>query len=481
MASRSVHVWQPIRVLGIVFLGTLLAACSLGRSLTTTRNAEQEPAPLRKPQWSVRLSGTDSPIVARATDDAVVVVSDQTLTVFNRRDGSRRWSRSADAYAYRLGHRVITTSDSVIDLGNSSVVVYHLADGEERLRWKYDSPYVAEVGVLASGLLTRSCEHSEKCTVALLDFRTGKPAWQRQFGDVRRLLSPAPRDVTPGSGGPGVPDLVDPLLAPDDSEAVVVTDGATAESPDAPDRATRLDVRNGATLGSFAVPDDLEDSSDGAFLVDGVILHGEDPCGQFRAYDARTGAARWSHTVNQQHIDLTKVGIKVGNVSLACESRPPVVDRGLLVSTPQHQPQIMDLATGEPRWTAKSEGVWLGYDAGIAMAWTDPGGPYHAIDTRTDKRLWTHRPPWLQDHDPQDAGMALAAYAVGFGQFFYSGVEDNGSYQRRSVVRVLDLRTGNPLWAATGDNRLIGVGTDWVATASVPGLGDPAEVRLFKR
>lgn len=482
MAFRSVSVWQLIRVLGVACLGILLTSCSV----VTRSNAEEEPAPLCGSQWSARLSNAERPIVARATADAVVVVTDGAVTVLDRRDGKRRWSQATETPSYQDGHQVFVVNDSVVVVGGKSAVVYDLTDGEQRFRWQHDSRHGTQgVGVLRTGLLVDSCgTHYQDCTVSLLDLHTGKPLWQRQVTALHKLLSPAPRDVTPGSGGAEVTDLMDPLLPSEGAEAVVLTDGTVEGAPDEPDRATRLDMRTGAVVGSFAVPRELGRSTSdggGTRLLGDVILHSENACGQYTAYDARTGAQRWSRPVNQRHLELPTSSY-INDMSVKCEStQPPVSDGGLLVSAPTHEPQIMDLTTGEPRWTAKPEGVWLGYDNGIAMAWTDPDGPYRALDTKTNNELWTHRPPWLQEHDPVDAKLALAAYAVGFGQFFYSGIEDNGSSRDRSVVRTLDLKTGRPLWAAKGDNRLLGVGDDWVVTTSVPGYDDPTEVRLFER
>lgn len=462
-------------------VGALLVSCSLTRSLTRS-NAEQEPAPLRDPVWSVRLSGQNDAIVARANDDAVVVVIDGELVVLDRRDGKRRWSQAVEISSYDPDHQVFIADDSVVVSDGRSVAVYDLADGEQRFQHSGDQYRADPVAVVEAGVLITSCtDHGRICTVSLLDFRSGKPTWQRQFEQLRELLTPAPRDVTPGLGGPGAVDLVDPLQVPGGDEAIAVTYAPSSETPD---RATRVDVRTGALLGSFALPAEYGgaavDTGD-TRLLGTVMLHGAAACGQHTARDARTGAVLWSRPVYQRHVELEPIVLSRGDVPVGCGSKAPLVAGGLLVSAPRHQPQIMSLSTGNPQWTAKPEGVWLGYDGGIAMVWSDPVGPYLALDTRTDKQLWTHQPPWLLKRDPAKAKRMLAAYAVGFGQFFYSGVEENGRADERSVVRVLDLRSGRPVWAARGGNRLLGVGADWVVTASVGEYRDPVEIRLFKR
>lgn len=463
-------------------VGAVLMACSLG-GLGKGEEGQPEPAALRDPQWSVRLSGVADPVVAQVAGDAVVVVADEKVTVLDRRNGRHRWSRPTGSPSYRARQQVAVAGDSVVVTGSDATVVYDLTNGDERFQWSHNHAYVNNATATESGLLVQSCDDAGKCTVSLLDLRTGKPLWQRAFTRIQALLPPTPPDSTPGPGGVSATDLVDALAPASGKEAIMVTRGQYGDSGRAPDRATRLDVKTGAVLGTFAIPPGADGTNEwrSAWLVDDLVIQAEEPCGPYRVYDAHTGALRWNRVVNQRQLDLSASGVTVGEATVGCKEWPSVVDGGLLVSTPQDQPQIVDPKTGEPQWTAASRGIWLGYHDGLAMMWTDPDGPYLAADTATNKQLWTHRPPWLQKRDPAEAKMALVAYAVAGGQFFYSGKEDNGSYDYRSVVRVLDLRTGRPVWAAKGENRLIGVGGDWVVTTSVPGYGKPTDIRLFKR
>ncbi len=194
----------------------------------------------------------------------------------------------------------------------------------------------------------------------------------------------------------------------------------------------------------------------------------------------RTGRTRWTAKVGQWSLeDLSEASCESENLQLTSE--------GLLTATANHGVQLLDLATGRPRWTVTGWAPPVALSGDVLVMGRDPedqgfgaaqpSASYIALDTRTGRTLWTR----------QCAGEDVVVTPQ---RFVCANGEGVGDVHATLRVWVRSLRSGDVRWVtpgtpqwAGGDAPQFSAGDDWLMTFRVvreQDRGFDAQVRIYR-
>jgi outer membrane protein assembly factor BamB len=198
------------------------------------------------------------------------------------------------------------------------------------------------------------------------------------------------------------------------------------------------------------------------------------------AFDLRSGNRGWTRTAGQWQRPEGIWGVH----DVACEHSawaPFVAGPAMVAMTPDARAQLVDLATGQVRWTGEPGVHALALTDGAVIVRGDggKGDELVGLDPRDGRRRWTAK---LPDDITGDTAQLNRTAAVGDRFVYaYTYIAPGAGVHIREVLRLVDGTSGRVVWAADGSNFLLGAGRDWVVTgaAGIEDPDQPAEIRLF--
>jgi outer membrane protein assembly factor BamB len=429
------------------------------------RSADAGPA--HAAAWSVRLTGLGPVRTATVTGDAVVVVGEEKLAVLDKRDGRLRWDKPIDQRRVRVG------DGGVVVYSRGSATVYDLGTGEER----FARTFTGDVAVTTSTAVVNDCpDGGARCQLVAVDLATGgqrwqtsyprHPGWEQSWASVEVLGSP----MVLGGNQRAEP------MSTRSAEVVLVREG---REPDGRWKTVSRSITTGEPVGTYSLPEGTAWTVTDQTLLSWDIRRKECDV-PVTAFNPRTGERTWTVTAGQWHLPEGVYGAH----DVTCEGSawaPMVAGPSMVTMTTDARAQLVDLATGQVRWTGEQGVHALALTDGAVIARGDGGDADELVglDPRDGRRTWTAP---LPDDGLGDTEWLNRTAAVG-NRFLYSYTYTypGPGVRFREVLRLVDGTSGRLMWAADGSNFLLGAGDDWVL-AGGPGIEDPdqpAEIRLF--
>jgi hypothetical protein len=430
------------------------------------------PSPIGSPTsraaaWSVQLTDGWGPVrAAQLAGDVVVVQTRNGVATLDRQSGATKWHHPGISGET---DRVFVTADAVILIGTTGTApaarVLELTTGATRFTHQLTGQVDSAV-MTPAGLLVADCPQSGGgCTVAGLDLRTGKTAWQQPAPGNARLSAALNTPTRVVTADRSVPDYAMPFQVPDVSTVLMTQQAAGGDI-------TSLDATTGRVLGrtpatvagktNRPVTNQRYLSWDPALRDCALPVSGG---------DTATGSPAWTVTVGQ----WTEVPTE-GTGQPTCQGggwRPAVTGDRLLAMTADERPEVIDLTSGTVSWTGPAGAHLAGAVGNTGIVRTNHAlGDLAAIELGSGRTVWSrHLPPQI-----------LYRVAVSADRIAYvTTATSAGSARPTGTLTVVDGQNGRA-WTAAGDNQLLGLGPGWVIGGTGgQTLGDtgPAEVRLY--
>jgi outer membrane protein assembly factor BamB len=406
------------------------------------------------PAWTTALGGWDAEL-AKAGD--VAVLAEETkLRGLSWSTGAGLWQRSIPAGNSRTwsvvagGLIAITTPDRTRRVPAHRLEVLQASDG--RTRWTTRAS-VRQVAVYADAAYLFDCTDRTSfrptgCTITSRDLRTGRQRW--------RIPTRSGTTGVDGSTAIGQEDRIAPASGRH-LTAKLGPDGRRGDRPYA-----ALDSRTGVPLAGR-----IPHHSWYALMVGNsfVTTDNDPPPGvkacpvAIRAFDARTGARRWSTTL---YSGREADGACVKSLG-PLQNRLRILGHGSRIAAAgaDGRPVLFDLAAGRRVWTGSEPGTVVAGDRRALLVRTrfDAGG-LSLLDARTGRRRW-------KAPDPGEAWSGVSRNAhVGSRLVVVDGDDPESPDGRASAswyVTGYDARTGRQLTRSEG--HLAGAGDDWLAVA----------------
>ncbi|MBM7791112.1 outer membrane protein assembly factor BamB family protein [Tenggerimyces flavus] len=433
-----------VAVAGCTSAGTDVEQPAPSTSPSATPSATPTPALAeRAAVWEVDLPGAGTFENATVVGETVLVQAERQLVALNRTDGKVLWKLAVEGET-----RVSATTTSVVVEDRRRLQGVHLRTGRPRYQRPRDgsSPDAAVTSgwVVVPDCARKTCEavglrlpgFSKRWTYdfpRLVDARRTSPNVDARDSDLYRHYF----------------DLTDPALV-GPSELVVV--GREIEG----DRVmTALDTATGNPGRTFSA------------LGPTIVLSGSigltwdrstTGCeARLVAQDVRTGKQAWERDVNTW--------------DCVSESGYPLVDGKVVAGTTVNgKPTVIDLATGEVRWTGQLDASPMALTDGTLLART---GDDSRAESLVGLDLADGRQRWKLDLPGTLLVGDRANAAVNGDRLAYTAPSTSQAGPRR-VVNVHDALTGEALWIATGADDLLGLSAQWMVTQAGAG-----RVQLF--
>lgn len=411
-----------------------VGACSSGKSEKVLPNATA--------QWTSHVGAPSSSDVI-ATDKYVFV---ETRNASSSRDGFQVLDAATGERKWDLPP---ADDDRLIWVGDTAVVVTeHGDDGKQTTVYSSSTgrrmyttgpedinttwPVVTN-DTLVQGNESAAASHSGAEAIGI-DLATGKKRWSTDLpgkpGSFMDLSVAAPKSDGELQGGTEKHTLQQASTTP-------LVFAGTGQDPEVMDSTVSLDTATGNTKWTWKKPlngktsgHDVGTLSNGDFWY----VRGSCPDTSIDVIDAKDGKVT---TTPAERTFFDSEG------SSTCEGGAddgvfPVEKTLAMAQNDKHRPEVIDLTTGKPMWTAKESGTPLVLHRKVAIysaAGEKRRSDTSAVDVATGKRLWKehgddtlNRPGWVE-----------------------SACDDLVFSSDQTYTYAFDLRTGRGRWRTAGN------------------------------
>lgn len=322
MQRRGPHrtTWVLIVVAAVIVLSAAAAIW-----ITTLSATAAEPTV----DWRVGLNETVGPPDAVAVGDSVIMLADGDLIVLDAASGAGRWTVPDVAGPVRV------TADAVVYASDGLIKVHDLASGQERFN------YQAELGHnppfwTASPTTLVTVERNGKNRLAVAtSLTTGKQLWSKPYSKELAVSTP----VLPNPVRTAV-DAVSGIQVAAPTPAVYVNVGLRENGDE---KTYALDIAHGVDR---VGPQSVFDLDTYPLIAVGErvvsVSERRDCATSLTLYDPATG---------------TMGAASFGADCDAAASSVRVEGGALIGQNGDGRPQVVDVASGQPRWTAEGRGV----------------------------------------------------------------------------------------------------------------------------
>lgn len=357
MQRRGPHrtTWVLIVVAAVIVLSAAAAIW-----ITTLSATAAEP----KIDWRVPLAEQQTPPDAAAVGDAVVMLADGDLTVLDAASGAVRWTVPGVEGPVRV------TADAVVYASGALIKVHDLAGGQERFSYRAElghNPPFWTASPTALITVERDGKNREAVATSLI---TGKRMWHQRFDKELAVSAPVLPDPvrTAMDSASGVQ-----VAAP---TTVVYVNSGLREAGD--EKTFALNIATGDPAKSPGTVFDLDTYS--------LITVGE----RVVSVTERSGCA-----TKVELYDPASGAGKTASFGADCDASATTVrvDGGALIGqNVDGRPQVVDVMTGEVRWTADSRGVAQAFREPV-VAYSPDGAdqPLRLVDVTGGPEPWQAR------------------------------------------------------------------------------------------
>ncbi|GLZ77417.1 hypothetical protein Afil01_22240 [Actinorhabdospora filicis] len=328
--------------------------------ITTLSATAAEP----KIDWRVPLAEQQTPPDAAAAGDAVVMLADGDLTVLDAGSGAVRWTVPDVEGPVRVA------ADSVVYASGALIKVHDLAGGQERFSYRaelgHNPPFwTATPTTLVT--VERDGKYREAVATSLT---TGKQLWHKRYDKELAVAAPVLPDPvhTAMDASPGVQVAA--------ATSAVYLNTGLREAGD--EKSLTLDIATGTELDSPGTVFDLDTYS--------LITVGD----RVVSVSERSGC----ETKVVLYDPLAK-SAKTAGFGADCNASATTVrvDGGALIGQNlDGRPEVVDVVTGEPRWTADARGVAQAFREPV-LAYSPDGDdqPLKIVDVSGGPEPWQAR------------------------------------------------------------------------------------------
>ncbi len=435
--------------IALALVAATVAGCSEDES------AGADDAPQREPTWESSVGDLGPTRQASVVGDTVIVKGERLLVGLDRADGKLRWKHPIEA-----GSEVRATPTSVVVYDNAYFTVYDVRTGRRGFVHRGEGP--GNVVVSPSAAFVHGCV-KKTCSVIAYQLPTGAVRWRYGYRRADGDAAGNPLVSIPGDSGirrAESKQRVEPLIALPADEVEIANEGESVSV---------LTAETGKLLGSTemrTIWHRVVDGSTGLYWKDSadcdVALIG---------YSITTGEHAWARSVGRWGVADTGRELSCDNAAWT----PAINGHIAAVTTPDRQPQLIELRSGSVSWTGEAGVHVIDLNETTVLARQGDGiGPLVGLDTVNGRQLWKIELP--DEHGPASVGRpALTRERLTF------SLTDTSGDSPREVLQVRNAQTGAIQWAAPGTNWTLGVGQDWIVTAA-DGAEDensPKVIRLF--